>query len=232
MALAVALGTGAVALAGGAVAFEATGGHASAATVPAGQRVPARSVATPSSVPTPLDPPRPRLSARRGAAAARAGARAGRAAPPAGSSPAAVPTHPDVIAPPNPNPVRIAAPAGAPPAIAALVHGANLISGLPYRWGGGHQSLSDSAFDCSGSVSYALNWAGMLTGTRTSGQLAHWGVAGPGRWLTVYANAEHTFLVVRGRRFDTRGLRDPTNSRWQPSPAATTGYAARHWPGL
>jgi cell wall-associated NlpC family hydrolase len=135
------------------------------------------------------------------------------------------------LAPPNPDPVRIAPPAGAPPAIAALVRGANLISGLPYRWGGGHQSLSDSAFDCSGSVSYALNWAGMLSGTRTSGQLAHWGVAGPGRWLTVYANAEHTFLVVRGERFDTRGLRDPTNSRWQAAPADTTGYAARHWPG-
>lgn len=31
-----------------------------------------------------------------------------------------------------------------------------------------------------------------------SGQLAHWGEAGPGRWITVYADAQHVFMVVAG----------------------------------
>lgn len=37
-----------------------------------------------------------------------------------------------------------------------------------------------------------------------SGQLAHYGDAGPGNWVTTYANAAHVFMVVAGLRFDTR----------------------------
>ena len=37
---------------------------------------------------------------------------------------------------------------------------ANRIAGLPYRFGGGHRSFSDSGYDCSGSVSYVLHGAG------------------------------------------------------------------------
>ena len=37
-----------------------------------------------------------------------------------------------------------------------------------------------------------------------SGQLASWGTPGVGRWITVYANVDHVYMVVAGLRFDTR----------------------------
>ena len=30
-----------------------------------------------------------------------------------------------------------------------------------------------------------------------------YGAPGPGRWITVYAHPGHTYLVIRGRRYDT-----------------------------
>src|SRR6185503_10242658 len=65
-------------------------------------------------------------------------------------------------------------PAGAPGAVAELIAGGNAIARFPYRLGGGHGSFVDDAYDCSGSVSYALAAAGMLGSPVTSGQLAHW----------------------------------------------------------
>lgn len=51
-----------------------------------------------------------------------------------------------------------------------------------------------------------------------SGQLEHWGEAGSGRWISVYANQEHVFMVVAGLRFDTRHSRPAS-----PVPAGTAG---------
>ncbi|HVV88951.1 MAG TPA: hypothetical protein VHB53_00520, partial [Solirubrobacterales bacterium] len=95
-------------------------------------------------------------------------------------------------------------PPGAPPAVKRVIAAADEIDNRPYIWGGGHASFIAKGYDCSGAVSYALHGAGLLSYTMVSGQLAHYGSPGPGRWITIYANAEHVFMVVAGLRFDTR----------------------------
>ena len=58
-----------------------------------------------------------------------------------------------------------------------------------------------------------------------------WGKPGPGKWITVYSNPGHAFLVVAGVRFDTSGNRK-TGSRWQSDMRSTGGFVARHPQGL
>jgi hypothetical protein len=77
-----------------------------------------------------------------------------------------------------------------------VIAGANAIANFPYVYGGGHASFVDNAYDCSGSVSYALAAGGLLSAPETSGQLESWGAPGPGKWITVYANAGHTYMYV------------------------------------
>ena len=122
-------------------------------------------------------------------------------------------------------------PAGAPQVIADLFTAANKIAKLPYRYGGGHAKLIDTAYDCSGSVSFALNGAGLLDAPLDSTGLMRWGVAGRGTWISVYANRGHAFLVVAGLRFDTSGAKR-AGSRWQAAPRSTRGLRVRHPPGL
>jgi peptidoglycan hydrolase-like protein with peptidoglycan-binding domain len=122
-------------------------------------------------------------------------------------------------------------PAGAPQAVVDLFTAANRIATTPYRYGGGHASFDDTAYDCSGSVSYALHGAGLLDRTMTSGELETWGLSGPGSWITVYANDGHTFLVVGNLRFDTSGQRQ-AGTRWQPAQRSLDGFVVRHPPGL
>jgi cell wall-associated NlpC family hydrolase len=124
------------------------------------------------------------------------------------------------------------APAGSPTAVQDMVAGGNEIATFPYRLGGGHGSFIDNAYDCSGSVSYALAAAGLLDTPLTSGDLMKWGAPGPGRWMTVYANPGHVFMIVGGIRFDTSGRAGLRGSRWQPLQRPGSGFVARHWPGL
>jgi hypothetical protein len=129
---------------------------------------------------------------------------------------------------------RATAPSNAPAAVKATIAAANRIVDKPYVWGGGHLSWWDSrGYDCSGAVGYALHGGGMLSTTMVSGQLALWGEGGLGRWITVYANAEHVYMVVAGLRFDTRG--DPpgvSGPRWHPERPYPSKFAARHPAGL
>ena len=118
-----------------------------------------------------------------------------------------------------------------PVAVLRAVAAANRIAGFPYRFGGGHRSFHDSAYDCSGSVSYVLHAAGRLARPLDSGELMSWGSPGRGRWITVYANAGHTFMMIQGRRYDTTGRWD-TGSRWQRVDRSSAGYVARHPAGL
>ena len=46
--------------------------------------------------------------------------------------------------------------------LSKLISAANRIGSLPYKYGGGHGTYHDSGYDCSGSVSYALHYAGLL----------------------------------------------------------------------
>jgi cell wall-associated NlpC family hydrolase len=123
-------------------------------------------------------------------------------------------------------------PAGAPAAVARVIAGGNAIARFPYVFGAGHASFVDSAYDCSASVSYALAAAGFVRAPLSSGELADWGAPGPGHWITVYANAGHTFMQVAGLRFDTTGRGGPFGSRWQTAQRSTAGFVARHWPGF
>lgn len=106
----------------------------------------------------------------------------------------------------------------------------NRIAHFPYRYGGGHGSFRDSGYDCSGSVSYVLHAMGALNTPEDSGQLMSYGRAGKGRWVTIYANSGHVYMVINGRRYDTSGMDDGT--RWDRRAAATGGYTVRHPVGL
>lgn len=123
------------------------------------------------------------------------------------------------------------APAGAPPEIVRIIAAGNEIAKKPYRYGGGHGKWEDTAYDCSGSVSYALHGAGLIAAPMASGDYMRWGEAGPGRWVTIYANGEHMFAVIAGVRFDTSGQR-AAGTRWQTTSRSTAGYVVRHPPGL
>ncbi|MGI8558828.1 MAG: hypothetical protein ACR2ND_11075 [Solirubrobacteraceae bacterium] len=123
-------------------------------------------------------------------------------------------------------------PAGLPVAVAQIFAGGNAIADFPYVYGGGHASFVDSAYDCSASVSYALAAAGLLQAPIVSGDLARWGVPGPGRYVTIFANAGHVFMYVDGVRFDTSGRAGPLGSRWQTAPRSLVGFVVRHPPGL
>ena len=122
------------------------------------------------------------------------------------------------------------APAGAPPQVGLVMAAGNAIAGLPYLYGGGHGGFKDTAYDCSGSISYALAAAGLVTSPMASGPFMSWGEAGPGKWITVYANAGHAYMVVAGWRFDTSALRGGT--RWTRQTRPSGGFVARHPPGL
>jgi cell wall-associated NlpC family hydrolase len=123
-------------------------------------------------------------------------------------------------------------PTNVPEAVRAVVAGANEIADYPYVYGGGHASFIDNAYDCSGSVSYALAAGGLISRPETSGELESWGVPGPGRYITVLANAGHTYMYVDGILYDTAGRSGVYASRWQVQPTDNSGYVVRHYPGL
>ena len=122
-------------------------------------------------------------------------------------------------------------PIEAPEEVRLIIEAGNQIARSPYLWGGGHGKWLDKGYDCSGSVSFALANAGLLRGPLASGPLMSWGKPGKGKWITIYSNPGHVFLVVAGVRFDTSGTRR-TGSRWQSTMRPTSGYVARHPPGL
>lgn len=123
-------------------------------------------------------------------------------------------------------------PPNVPEAVQKVVAGANEIADFPYVFGGGHASFIDNAYDCSGSVSYALAAGGLIGRPETSGELESWGVPGPGRYITVFANAGHTYMYVDGILFDTAGRSGVYASRWLVTGVDNSGFVERHWPGL
>jgi cell wall-associated NlpC family hydrolase len=123
------------------------------------------------------------------------------------------------------------APKNAPDVVKRVILAANEIAKFPYKWGGGHGAWRDSGYDCSGSVSFALAGAGLLDRPLTSGGFLSYGRPGRGRWITIYTNYGHMFMVVAVLRFDTSG-QGRAGTRWQEEPRSTAGLAARHIPGL
>jgi cell wall-associated NlpC family hydrolase len=124
------------------------------------------------------------------------------------------------------------APPSAPEAVQGAVDAANTIIGRPYIWGGGHASFYSRGYDCSGAVSFALFGGGLIPEPLTSSSLEHWGAPGPGKWITVYANAGHAFAEIAGLRWDTVGDEQGTGPRWHLASTDTSGFVVRHPPGL
>jgi len=127
---------------------------------------------------------------------------------------------------------------GAPQAVKDIASGADAIAGLPYVWGGGHGNWDANGYDCSGAVSFALHAAGLLNAPLTSGDLASWGEAGPGRWITIYANPTHVIMEIGGQFYGTSGFGHPETGGgpgWfsvTPSADYLAGFTARHPAGL
>jgi cell wall-associated NlpC family hydrolase len=126
----------------------------------------------------------------------------------------------------------IAIPPNVPEVVQKVIAGANEIADFPYVFGGGHASFVDNAYDCSGSVSYALAAGGLLSAPEASGPLESWGAPGPGRYITVLANAGHAYMYVNGVLYDTAGRSGVYASRWQVGSVDNSGFVVRHWPGL
>jgi hypothetical protein len=124
-----------------------------------------------------------------------------------------------------------AAPADAPPQVQQAVWAANTIQTLPYRYGGGHRSfISRRGYDCSGTVSFALNAAGLLKRPLDSSSFMSWGKKGPGQWFTIYTNPGHAYVVIAGLRLDTSsaGSGGGSGPRWRAKGRPSTGYKIRH----
>ena len=115
--------------------------------------------------------------------------------------------------------------------IARVIAAGDEIATRPYVFGGGHGSFQSSGYDCSGSVSYALHGGGLLSSPEDSSALESYGEAGPGKYITIYANSEHAWMVVDGKRFDTIAQQE-TGTRWSSSMMSTAGYVARHPAGM
>jgi cell wall-associated NlpC family hydrolase len=115
--------------------------------------------------------------------------------------------------------------------VSRVIAAGDEIATSPYAWGGGHGSFQSTGSDCSGSVSYALHGAGLLSSPEDSTGLESFGEPGPGKDITIYANSNHAFMVVDGRRFDTVA-RQESGSRWSGSMTSTAGFVARHPAGL
>jgi hypothetical protein len=124
------------------------------------------------------------------------------------------------------------APASAPPEVAAVIAAANEIVGKPYKYGGGHGDWEDTGYDCSGSESYALHGAGLVSRPLNSTEFMSWGEPGEGQWITSYANSGHSFLVVAGLRFDTGYNNQGSGPRWSEKMRPADSYTVRHPEGL
>jgi len=127
------------------------------------------------------------------------------------------------------------APAEAPATVKRAIWAANQLRSKPYRMGGGHRSFNDRAYDCSGTVSYALGGAGLIKSPMCSSEFRRFGERGQGKWITVYARNGHTFAVIAGLRLDTTPFvtgRERWAPGWQPTFRAPHGFEARHPIGL
>lgn len=119
------------------------------------------------------------------------------------------------------------APEDAPAAVKRVIAAGNRIAKTPYKWGGGHGRWIDSGYDCSGSVSYALRGGGLIKASAPSYGYYNYGAAGAGKWITIYTNAGHMYMVVAGLRFDTSGAK-ASGSRWQKASRSNSGFKVRH----
>ena len=136
---------------------------------------------------------------------------------------------------------RAAAPQDAPPAVKEMIAAGNQIVGKPYVYGAAHGlplSQIASAYDCSSSVEHLLYGGRLLPVTYggASSELESFGQPGPGRWVTVYADADHVFMYVAGLRWDTHDAAGSGDGSagigWHPLVRSSAGFVTRHPAGL
>jgi hypothetical protein len=140
-------------------------------------------------------------------------------------------------------------PTQVPPAVQAMIIAGNELQALPYGSAGHPDPRGAVAEDCSSTVSFLLYRAGIrpiseiLDTNPLAQNYRNWGVAGPGRWVSIFATATptpHVFAVIAGLRIDTshNGTdvgpnRNEDGPRWRlgaiPSWAP---WSVRHPPGL
>jgi len=124
------------------------------------------------------------------------------------------------------------APASAPARVKAIIDWANRIRTKPYRYGGGHGSFFDTGYDCSGAVSFALRGGRFVSSPMPSTGYMSWGSRGKGKWVTVYSNPGHAYMIVAGLRFDT-SMTPGDGPGWSKSMRSTSGrFIARHPAGF
>ena len=156
-----------------------------------------------------------------------------------------------------------AAPADAPAVVQQMIAAGNRIDHFPYSYAGGHgavaQTMNQTApdpaafpgaeenggpgYDCSSATDYVLYGGGfgqtlLADQAPASTTLESVGDPGPGRWVTIFANAGHAYIEVAGIYFDTAaGLGNPpdppsTGPRWSTVGTGPAGFVERHPPGL
>jgi hypothetical protein len=123
-------------------------------------------------------------------------------------------------------------PAGLPKPVTAALEAGNRIAGKPYRYGGGHKQFEDTAYDCSGTVSYVLHAIGGLKSPTTSTALRNYGKKGLGKWITIYASKGHSFIVVAGLRLDTGYNGEGKGPKWTKQSRSIKGFHTRYLPGF
>jgi hypothetical protein len=107
----------------------------------------------------------------------------------------------------------------------------------------GEEENGGPGYDCSSATDYVLYGGGFgqtLLGSQApaSTTLERVGDPGPGKWVTIYANAGHAYIKVAGVYLDTAaGLGNPPNPpptgpRWSTAGTGPAGFVARHPPGL
>ena len=114
--------------------------------------------------------------------------------------------------------------------IRALISAANKIDSkqYSYRWGGGHDSSFTGPYDCSGAVSAVLHAAGLLDRPMVSGDFTRYGAPGAGA-VTIYANAGHVYMSIKGRFFGTSRSNPGGGAGWFDG-APRAGFAVVHVP--
>ena len=138
------------------------------------------------------------------------------------------------------------APIGAPARVKRAIEYANLIVDKPYLYGGGHKPFTagkssrtpvlDKGYDCSGTISMALYGGRFLSSPLDSSSFMSWGQSGPGRWISVYTNPGHAYVVIAGLRLDTSlGDRSAPQERatgkgprWRKYSRKPAGFTVRH----
>jgi hypothetical protein len=124
------------------------------------------------------------------------------------------------------------APSSAPLLVRVAVDAGNELVGKPYRYAGGHRNFYDTAYDCSGAVSFVLHSIGKMNTPTPSKELRAYAKGGPGKWITVYASRGHSFLVVAGLRFDTGYGAGEHGPRWLTRSRPADEFVMRHPQGL